>query len=65
MVVVDFNKEFADCEAEVFLQSLSARVHLKTLSIGEDWKFGKKRRGDITCSGGGDSHGIRSTVVKR
>ena len=60
MVVVDFNKEFADCEAEVFLQSLiSACYDLKTLSIGEDWKFGKKRRGDITMlKETGDSHGI-------
>jgi len=60
MVVVDFNKEFADCEANVFLQSLIGACHdLKTLSIGEDWKFGKKRRGDITMlKEVGDSHGI-------
>lgn len=48
MVVVDFTKEFADCEAEEFLSSLIAACDgLKTISIGEDWKFGKKRRGDI------------------
>ena len=48
MVVVDFTKEFADCEAEDFLSSLiTACDDLKTISIGEDWKFGKQRRGDI------------------
>lgn len=48
MIVVDFTKEFADVEAEDFLSSLVAACHdLRTISIGEDWKFGKKRRGDI------------------
>lgn len=48
MVVVDFTEDFAGCEAEDFLSSLVGACHcLKTISIGEDWKFGKKRRGDI------------------
>ncbi|MGB2402853.1 MAG: bifunctional riboflavin kinase/FAD synthetase [Akkermansiaceae bacterium] len=48
MVVVDFNKKFANCEAEDFLGSLITTCHdLKTICIGEDWKFGKNRRGDI------------------
>lgn len=48
MVVVNFNKEFADCEAEDFLGSLlEACDHLSTICIGEDWRFGKNRRGDI------------------
>ena len=48
MLVVNFTKEFADCEAETFLRSLiDQSVDLKTISIGEDWKFGKNRRGDV------------------
>lgn len=48
MVVVHFNREFADCEAETFLRSLmDACSDLKTISIGEDWRFGKNRQGDV------------------
>lgn len=48
MVVVDFNKKFANREAEDFLSSLNSACNdLRTICIGEDWKFGKNRRGDI------------------
>jgi riboflavin kinase/FMN adenylyltransferase len=48
MVVVPFTQEFANCEAEDFLTKLlNASRQLKTLAIGEDWKFGKQRQGDI------------------
>ncbi|MGB2266696.1 MAG: bifunctional riboflavin kinase/FAD synthetase [Akkermansiaceae bacterium] len=48
MIVVHFTREFADCEAETFLRSLvDACSDLKTVSIGEDWKFGKNRQGDV------------------
>ena len=48
MVVLPFTEEFASCEAETFLADLlRATSHLKTLAIGEDWKFGKQRRGNV------------------
>ena len=48
MVVLPFTEEFASCEAESFLADLlEAPSHLKTLAIGEDWKFGKQRRGNV------------------
>ena len=48
MVVIPFTEEFAGEEAEEFLAKLlSASQDLKTLAIGEDWKFGKQRRGNV------------------
>ncbi len=48
MVVVPFTREFAGCEAEVFLRDLlGAAQYLRTLAVGEDWKFGKQRAGDV------------------
>ncbi len=60
MVVVRFTREFADCEAETFLCSLLDQCHnLRTISIGEDWKFGKNRRGDVALLGEiGAKHGV-------
>ena len=49
MVVVEFTKDFAECEADDFLSSLlESAPDLKTLAMGEDWKFGKNRKGDVT-----------------
>lgn len=49
MIVVSFTKEFAGREAEEFLQEIQQYAHcLKTLAIGEDWKFGKERKGNVS-----------------
>ncbi len=48
MVVIPFTREFAEEEAEEFLdQLLAASPNLRTIAIGEDWKFGKHRRGNV------------------
>ena len=48
LVVIRFTKEFASVDAEKFLLSLlAAAPEIKSLSCGEDWKFGKKRKGDV------------------
>lgn len=48
MVVISFTKEFAEREAIDFLNEVHENVQdLKTLAIGEDWKFGKGRQGDM------------------
>ncbi|MDC0088032.1 bifunctional riboflavin kinase/FAD synthetase [Akkermansiaceae bacterium] len=48
MIVVSFTKEFASREAIDFLNEVNENVdNLKTLAIGEDWKFGKARQGNI------------------
>jgi len=47
LVVIPFTVEFAKLEASEFLQQLNrSAVNLKTLTMGEDWKFGAGRGGD-------------------
>ncbi len=60
MVVVPFTREFAGCEAEVFLRDLlGAAPRLRTLAVGEDWKFGKQRAGDVALlEKFGAAHGV-------
>lgn len=48
MVVISFTREFAGVEAADFLAELHSRCRdLRSLSMGEDWKFGKNRQGDV------------------
>ncbi|NWK54208.1 bifunctional riboflavin kinase/FAD synthetase [Verrucomicrobiaceae bacterium N1E253] len=48
LIVIPFTEAFAEYEAEEFLLELkNACGSLKTLSMGDDWKFGRKRRGDV------------------
>lgn len=48
MLVVEFTHDFAECEAGDFLESLHESAQdLKTLAMGEDWRFGKNREGDV------------------
>ncbi len=60
MVVVPFTREFAGCEAEVFLRDLlESAPCLRTLAVGEDWKFGKRRAGDVALlEKFGAAHGV-------
>ncbi|MBT7958523.1 MAG: bifunctional riboflavin kinase/FAD synthetase [Akkermansiaceae bacterium] len=47
LVVIPFTREFAEREAHDFLSSIVSNTpQLSSLSIGEDWRFGKDRRGD-------------------
>lgn len=48
MIVVPFTPAFAEVEASEFLTLLKTHSHdLRSLSIGEDWKFGKDRQGNV------------------
>lgn len=60
MLVVEFTQDFAECEAGDFLSSLhECAPDLKTLAMGEDWRFGKNRQGDVTLLRAfGKQHGI-------
>ena len=66
MVVVNFTEEFANCEAEDFLQSiLESTKNLKTLAMGEDWRFGRQRGGDVSLlKKFGQQHDIQIHAVK-
>ncbi|MBK1832820.1 bifunctional riboflavin kinase/FAD synthetase [Roseibacillus ishigakijimensis] len=47
MVVVAFDEEFAAREAEDFLAQLAQAPRLRALAMGQDWRFGKERRGNV------------------
>lgn len=48
MVVQKFSKEFAGSSAKGFIQSINdACQNLQSLSVGEDWVFGKGREGSV------------------
>lgn len=48
LVIVRFNKQFADSDAERFVEEvLVNRLNVKHLVIGDDFHFGKARKGDF------------------
>ena len=48
VVVQPFDADFAGIEAEAFLPHLRARLpNLHTVYVGENWRFGRGRRGDV------------------
>ncbi len=49
VIVQPFDAAFAAIEAEDFLTHLTARLPtLHTVYVGENWRFGRGRRGDVT-----------------
>ena len=60
MLVISFTREFAAVDASEFLTALYDHSHdLRSLSMGEDWKFGKKRQGDVgLLRAFGSDHGV-------
>lgn len=49
LVVVEFDAEFAQCPAEEFVAQLLAagQGRIRSIAVGEDWRFGAKARGDL------------------
>ena len=49
MMVQEFSLEFAACRAKDFIrQIVDACGDLRSISVGEDWQFGKGREGNVT-----------------
>ena len=49
LIVISFTEEFAKQEADDFLAEIVTYCpELKTLAMGEDWRFGKQRKGNVT-----------------
>jgi len=49
MVVIPFTEDFATVPAESFLNQMQQFCNdLRTLAMGEDWKFGHQRGGDVS-----------------
>ncbi len=65
MIVISFTEAFAAQEADQFLNELHRCLpQLKSLSIGRDWKFGKKRKGDLAMlEVFGAEHGIQISAI--
>ncbi|MGQ9602840.1 MAG: bifunctional riboflavin kinase/FAD synthetase [bacterium] len=49
-IVIKFTAKFANREADWFIKKvLMQRLNMKRLVIGYDFRFGKGRKGDVTC----------------
>ncbi|MSP28802.1 MAG: bifunctional riboflavin kinase/FAD synthetase [Methylococcales bacterium] len=49
LLVVNFNRQFANCDAEQFINDiLLEKLNVKHLVIGDDFHFGKARRGNFS-----------------
>jgi riboflavin kinase/FMN adenylyltransferase len=46
LIPLHFDKEFAKLEAREFIEKLTA-APLRTIAVGEDWRFGHNRSGDV------------------
>ena len=47
LLALEFNRALAEMSAEEFLQWLVGETNIATLAVGEDWRFGKDRVGDV------------------
>ena len=47
LLALEFNRALAEMSAEDFLQWLVCETNIATLAVGEDWRFGKARQGDV------------------
>jgi riboflavin kinase/FMN adenylyltransferase len=46
LLVIHFDMTFAKMDAEEFVRKLLA-ANVRTIAVGEDWRFGSKRSGDV------------------
>lgn len=47
LLALPFTREFAQISATDFIESLVRHQHVATIAVGEDWRFGKGREGDV------------------
>ena len=64
MLLCKFDREFAEIGAETFVERLKAACALDSIFVGEAWRFGKGRRGDVALirSLGVDAFGVPSVM---
>lgn len=48
LLALPFTREFAQNSATDFIESLVRHQNVATIAVGEDWRFGKGREGDVT-----------------
>lgn len=56
-IPLHFDEEFSRVEAADFIHQLTSLAPVRTIAVGEDWRFGHNRGGDVTF--------LRSEAVKR
>jgi riboflavin kinase/FMN adenylyltransferase len=64
MVVLRFDRDMAAMEADEFLKHLTA-APLHTLAVGEDWRFGRGRVGDVAMLEAASHVGFQLEAVPR
>lgn len=47
LIIIDFNPEFAKKTKDEFINFLKEFLNCKLLVVGEDWRFGKNREGNV------------------
>ncbi|GAB4341099.1 MAG: bifunctional riboflavin kinase/FAD synthetase [Candidatus Abyssubacteria bacterium] len=48
MCLIRFTREFANIDASAFVKDfLIDKIHMKSIIVGHDWRFGKGRTGDV------------------
>ncbi len=52
LIVVEFNEHRASQQAEAFVYEVAGACQLGCIAVGEDFRFGKDRQGDIALLGG-------------
>ncbi len=63
LLAIPFDAAFAQVEAEGFLDQL-CRAPVKTIAVGDDWRFGKGRQGDVAMlKQFSESHGFKLESV--
>ena len=65
LVLVPFNKNLASKSAETFVEEVLAKtLHAKHIAVGENFRFGRNREGDIsTLKKIGESWGIKVSII--
>ncbi len=63
LMVIRFDRDFAKMAAEEFVEKLTAG-NVASISVGEDWRFGSKRSGDVEMLRSmGEAHGFSLNAV--
>jgi len=63
LLVIPFDQEFAKMPAEDFVNAI-CRGDVASIAVGEDWRFGRKRLGDVNLLGKmGEQLGFRLDAV--
>lgn len=63
-IPLHFDADFAAMEAADFIQLLTSSAPVRTIAVGEDWRFGHKRSGDVSfLANEAKSRGFRLEAV--